>query len=219
MQLPRGTFREIQKNQKAGTVLEELERELFSGICSISCRDTVSTLVLRSGKCILAEYDTFKGDTALEHLLTALTDENIDTALSTLTETQIQLSLEFNTTSRITKIGQTRSISRKPRHAAGQVTQRPVVRKSGPTPAGTNAPSHPAPKNPVKVIPKSSKTAPAPFPKEDEIPPGGTPDDDKEIDLETLDSLNIEQMTDKIRDECKIMVKNLHMDHLMDQKD
>ena len=219
MQLPRGTFREIKKNKNAGAVLEELERGRFSGICSISCRDHVSTLVLKSGKCILAEYETFKGDTALEHLLHALTDENIDTALSTLNEAQIQLALEFNPASRIKKTGQTLSISRKPGNAAGHVTQRPVVKKTSQTPPETNAPSPAAPKNPVKETSKSSGAAPAPVPKEDEIQPGGTLDDDSEIDLETLDSLNIDQMTDKIRDECKTMVKDLHLDHLMDKKD
>ena len=96
MQLPRGTFREIQKNQKTGVLLEELERGRFSGICSISCRDGVSTLVLKSGKCILAEYKTFKGDAALESLIQAIADDDIDAALSTLDEAQIQLSLEFN---------------------------------------------------------------------------------------------------------------------------
>ncbi len=105
MQLPRGTFREIQKNQKTGDLLKELERGRFSGICSISCRDSISTLVLKSGTCILAEYNTFKGDAALEGLLQALTGEEIDAALSTLDEAQIQLSLEFNKSERITKTG------------------------------------------------------------------------------------------------------------------
>ncbi|MFY9982297.1 MAG: hypothetical protein WAK75_06995, partial [Methanoregula sp.] len=103
MQLPRGTFREIQKNQKAGDLLAELERSRFSGICSISCREGICTLVLKSGKCILAEYTTSKGDAALESLLMSNAGEAIDAALSTLDEAQIQLSLEFNKSEKVIK--------------------------------------------------------------------------------------------------------------------
>ena len=70
--------------------------------------------MLKSGTCILAEYNTFKGDAALEALLQALADDDIDAALSTLDEAQIQLSLEFNKSERITKTGRTSPAPQKP---------------------------------------------------------------------------------------------------------
>ena len=85
MQLPRGTFREIQKNQKTGDLLKERSGGVLRHL-QYSCRDSISTLVLKSGTCILAEYNTFKGDAALEGLLQTLACEDIDAALSTLDE-------------------------------------------------------------------------------------------------------------------------------------
>ena len=110
MQLPRGTFREIRKNQKTEDLLKELEQGGFSGICSISYRDHISTLVLKSGRCILVESDTFKGDAALEHLLYSISDGDIDAALSTLNEAQIQLSLEFNPAEQIKNTSSTTGV-------------------------------------------------------------------------------------------------------------
>jgi hypothetical protein len=235
MQLPRGTFREIKKNQKTGDVLTELEQGRFSGICSISCQDGVSTLVLKSGKCILAEYETFKGDAALERLLHALADEDIDAALSTLDEAQIQISLEFNKAERIIKTRRTSPASQKPVNQPVHLAQRAITKKPGQTP-GTNLsppqetlstlvaqPQKMTPrsladsKNPVNGTPASIRTATAPVQKEPEIPASDNVQTDLESDFDTIDSMNLNQVTDKIREECKTMVKNLHLDHLMDR--
>ena len=235
MQLPRGTFREIQKHQKTGDVLEELARGRFSGICSISCREGISTLVLKSGKCILAEYNTFKGDAALEELVNDIATEDIDAALSTLNEAQIQLSLEFNKAERIIKTGLTSPAARKTVNPPVHPAHRPIVKKTGPIP-GTN-PSFPrekvsplaaqsqkimprplaGPKNPINGPPASIRAATASVPKEPEIPANDTAQTNFESDIDTFDSMNLDQMTDKIKDDCKTMVKNLHLDHLMDR--
>lgn len=235
MQLPRGTFREIQKNQKTGDVLEELARGRFSGICSISCRDGVSTLVLKSGKCILAEYNSFKGDAALDGLINALAEVDIDAALSTLNEAQIQLSLEFNKAERIMKGSLTTPSPQKPVTLPVHPAHRAIVKKTGPA-LGTN-PSFPrekvspltaqpkktiprplaGPKNPVSGPPVSIRAATALVPNEPVIPTKDAPQTVFESDIDTFDSMNLDQMTDKIRDDCKTMVKNLHLDHLMDR--
>ena len=326
MQLPRGTFREIKKNQKTGDVLTELEQGRFSGICSISCQDGVSTLVLKSGKCILAEYETFKGDAALERLLHALADEDIDAALSTMDEAQIQISLEFNKAERIIKTRRTSPASQKPVNQPVHLAQRTITKKPGQTqetnlsppqetlsslaaqpqkmtprpladsknpingppasirtatapvqkepeiPASDNVqtdstlpaslkpvnqPVHPAhrtitkktgqtqetnlsppqetlstlvaqpqkmtprplvdSKNPVNGPPASIRTATAPVQKEPEIPASDNVQTDLDSDFDTIDSMNLNKVTDKIREECKTMVKNLHLDHLMDR--
>jgi len=235
MQLPRGTFREIKKNQKTGEVIHELERGRFSGICSISCRDGVSTLVLKSGRCILAEYNTFKGDAALEGLLHAHAEEDIDAALSTLDETQLQLSLDYNKAEQIVKTGRTSPASQKPMNLPVHPTHHAMEKKTGPTPGTNLSPRHKnvsplaaqpqtmtpppfaGPKIPVNRPKGSIKAASAPVPKEAEIPASDTAQTGLERDLDTIDSMNLEQVTDKIRDDCKTMVKHLHLDHLMDR--
>jgi hypothetical protein len=236
MQLPRGTFREIRKNQKTGDLLKELERGGFSGICSLSYRDDISTLVLKSGRCILVESDMFKGDAALEHLLHSIADEDIDAALSTLNEAQIQLSLEFNPAEQIKNTGRTIPVSQKPLHQPPVPPARqPVVNKTGPAPT-TNLfppreerstfvtrPPEKTPrlqtgtKNPASEPLVAIRLTTAPVPEEREIPVHATEPADFESDLDMLDSMNLDRMTDKIRDDCKKMVKQFHLDHLMDR--
>jgi len=241
MQLPRGTFREIQKNKNTHDILSELERGRFSGICSISNRESVCTLVLKSGKCILAEFGSSKGDAAFESLLKAFTGESVDAALSTLDEPQIQLSLEFNKPERILKSAHIQRPSEKisvnppAKHAAPHTP----VKKPAPVPR-TNlspalsppneeiatlvarSPEHTAhhlagPKSPVTVPPASIRSANSPIHKHPEIPEKNLEKTDFENDLDILDSMNLDQVTDKIRDDCKTMVKNLRLDHLMEK--
>ncbi|MFZ1128770.1 hypothetical protein [Methanoregula sp.] len=236
MQLPRGTFREIRKNQKTEDLLKELEQGGFSGICSISYRDHISTLVLKSGRCILVESDTFKGDAALEHLLYSISDGDIDAALSTLNEAQIQLSLEFNPAEQIKNTSSTTPASQKPLcQPPVPPSHQPVVKKTGPAPKTnlffpgeerstlmTHSPERTprlqtGTKNPASELPGSIGSATAPVSGEREIPAPDTEPTDFESDLDMLDSMNLDRMTDKIRDDCKKMVKQFHLDHLMDR--
>lgn len=216
MQLPRGTFREIKKNQNTGDILESLEREQFTGICGLSFRDHISTLVLKAGKCILAEYETYKGDSALKQLLSALADKQIDIALSTLTETQVKLSLEFNREERIVHSQYSLSVSRdlldQPMITAPDTTRK----KTGPAKKIADT-SPPGLKIPVKKPTATGQTVTIPVQKEGEPGPGDSAQLESESELDALDGINLDQMTDKIRDECKTMVKNLQMDHLIEK--
>ncbi len=72
------------------------------------------------------------------------------------------------------------------------------------------------PKNPTNGPPASIRAA-APVPKEREIPARDALQNGSENAFDTFDSMNLDQVTDKIRDDCKTMVKNLHLDHLMDR--
>ncbi|MFY9749186.1 MAG: hypothetical protein WAJ89_01010, partial [Methanoregula sp.] len=65
--------------------------------------------------------------------------------------------------------------------------------------------------------PPSFRADKRPGPKEPEAPVKETGKTDFENDLDTLNSMNLDQVTDKIRDECKTMVKHLRLDHLMDK--
>ena len=235
MQLPRGTFREIKKNQKTGEVLEELERGRFSGICSISCRDEVSTLVLKSGKCILAEYSTFKGDDALENLVYTLADDEIDAALSSLDDAQIQLSLEFNKAERIIRTGHAAPATQKPSAPPVPQVHRTVVKKTGPDHTSPmNSPKEkPAvltrhlqekvrqplvgPKNPLTGPPASIRTPPSRPGNKETKEEHSSPRTETESDLDTFDTMDLEEVTGKFKDECKTMVKNLHLEHLMER--
>jgi hypothetical protein len=38
-----------------------------------------------------------------------------------------------------------------------------------------------------------------------------------ENDLDTFDTMDFENVTDKIRTDCKTMIKQLHLDHLMER--
>ena len=104
MQLPRGTFREIKKKTKFGGLFEELQQTRFSGICTISFGKVNGIIVFKSGKRILAEYENFIGDSAWDELQ-KIVEENVDVALSTLDAAQIDLSLEFNKSCRILRVG------------------------------------------------------------------------------------------------------------------
>jgi hypothetical protein len=108
MQLPRGTFREIKKKTKFGGLLEELQQTRFTGICTISFGKANGIIVFKSGKRILAEFQTFAGDAAWDELQ-KIVEETVDTALSNFDEAQVQLSLEFNKPCRIVKAGKAES--------------------------------------------------------------------------------------------------------------
>ena len=237
MQLPRGTFREIQKNQKAREILMELERSRFSGICSISCPDGICTLVFNTGKCILAEYNSARGDAALESLLAGGAGEDVDAALSTMDETQIRLSLEFNKTEKVVRGPRPQEKATPPPAQPVPPAPRILAKKAGPAPvAGTTPPgsevtrlvTRSAEKTPRQHLTRPMNTVTVPpsslraekITVEKEIIPHAKENGQQgafENDLDMLDTMNLDQMKSKIRDECKTMVKHLRLDHLMDK--
>jgi hypothetical protein len=95
MQLPRGTFLNIKRHTKVGALLGELHEVKYTGICTISFKTENCSVVFKSGKCILAQFQEMVGEAAWDQLQKILA-EYVDAALSTLDEAQIQLSLEFN---------------------------------------------------------------------------------------------------------------------------
>ncbi|NMB77945.1 MAG: hypothetical protein GYA23_02480 [Methanomicrobiales archaeon] len=248
MQLPRGTFREIRKGETIENLIGELERLKFSGICSISSSAGTGTLVYKSGKCILVKFLGKSGDSGCAELQKNRTCE-VDAALSTLDDAQIQLSLEFNKACRLVK-------AVKPLDSAPAAPAPEPVRKVPPPPAAPAAP--PAPSAPLKAPPKPAAasslfhrpaapqpsaqpeqrpekpvTAPqrpampappaAPQPRAAQ-PPADTESDagsqhgssfDKDID--TFDTMDLDNVTDKIRNDCKTMIKQLHLEHLMER--
>jgi hypothetical protein len=248
MQLPRGTFREIKKGQRLEDLLEELGRSRFSGICSISFDDIISTLVMKSGKCILATYAHMTGDAAYDEVGT-IPDQEVDAALSTLDEAQIQLALEFNKAARIIKSAKTVSAHQKPAEPAAPIIHQTVEMVHAPAHgARVHTPAHATPGTIPRPVVNSSIPAAAPaavqpdepisarhragsahepvlaIPKESKKP-NANGEEDKiqpetssfEKDIDTFDTMDISNVTDKIRKDCKTMVKQLNLDHLMER--
>ena len=104
MQLPRGTFQYIKKDIRFGGIIEDLQLMKFSGICSISSGSGQGSLVFKSGKRILAEFRNIVGDAAWDEFQ-KISGEKVDASVSTMDDTQIELSLEFNKSCRIGKAG------------------------------------------------------------------------------------------------------------------
>jgi hypothetical protein len=272
MQLPRGTFLEIKKAELISSILDELERKKFSGICSIPSDPLSGTLVFKSGKCILAKILRKSGDGAWEELL-KMSGREVDAALSSLDEAQIQLALEFNKPCRIIKAGRAppadavhtepagkpiapsrtaapvkpAAVPQKPAPAASaplrpssSFTAPPATAASSqpvtpPSPARTARPPQPtvtvkpaaeppaqpltaqkpaAPSYGTPQIPVHHKPGPQ-KPAEPEEPPQESSSFEKDID--TFDTLDLDNVTDKIRNDCKTMIKQLQLEHLMER--
>ena len=201
MQLPRGTFRSIKKDQNVSDLLLELETLQFSGSCTMSWGKGTSVIVLNRGRVILAEHLTFRGDDALNEIR-IFRKENLAVELSDLNPIQLNLATEFNKQYIIRD--QQRS----------NVTFGKAV---SPAPAEMNGP--PQPVVPARYPPeKRSRSLDKDLPENDWL------DDLKESDLNgvakrdlaSLERMDLESMTEKIRKTCKSTVQRLDLGHLMD---
>jgi len=255
MQLPRGTFREIRKNVTIESLLADIEQERFSGVSTISSETIAGTLVFKTGKCILVKFQNKSGDRGWDELR-KVSSEEVDVALSTLDDAQIQLSLEFNKSGRLTRgTAPTQTIPQKtviPVHktrAAQPVEKKPAapikpvpprVPPASPvrppfSPAATvvtpeqrtvvlqNRPPHP----PTGVKPPTPVPQPPPvLVHRREVPPQSAPEPEPaepeeatsfDEDIDTFDTMDLENVTDKLRTDCKSMIKDLNLDHLLDR--
>jgi len=97
-------------------------------------------------------------------------------------------------------------------------------------PAPPAAPQAPAPSLPPRLPPFSKAGTPIPpspltqvhrqegGEKKDEGEPSEKLHDTSfETDLDTFDTMDFDNVTDKIRSDCKTMIKQLHLDHLMER--
>jgi len=251
MQLPRGTFREIKKGETIEDLLAELEQSRFSGVCSISSEAGSGTLVYKNGKCILVKFLGKSGDAGCTELQKNRNHE-VDAALSSLDEAQIQLSLEFNKTCRLLKVAKPLDAPQKPAPPPHEPGKKPAppVHAAAPAPAVKAPPLKPAaslfhrpapPVQPPKAPePQPRQTGPGSQRPAMPAPPGairppaphagvqnGAPAEDIEgspgqessfeKDIDTFDTMDLDNVTDKIRNDCKTMIKQLHLEHLMER--
>jgi len=223
MQLPRGTFHSMKKGLELGTILEDLKKEHFSGTCSLVCGNQSFGLVYQDGLIMLASGESACGDAAMEFIETQR-DLIADALLSTLTPAQLKLTLEFNAECRV----QPRSPSAKiapPPSPGGQVS--PRAREPLPTPTKPGSIQDNVKKIPeIRVsVPKTpaATTPPVPAKKNDArsldiFAPDGDESTMVDRDLQALDAMDLDTMSQKIRINCKQMIEKLHLEHLIDDQ-
>jgi len=253
MQLPRGTFREIRKYVTIERILADIEQAKFSGIANISDDTITGTLVFKAGKCILVKFLNKPGDSGWDELRRSSALE-VDVALSSLDEAQIQLALEFNKSRRlvktITALSSTpiqRQTGRGPEPQKLPVNRKIIVpQKPHPAPSpGLHIQRAPIPMQapPVSEPRPGPAQSPPPYPAMNLRPPapsphaplmqGSRPQDIKppeedalsgeagstsfDDDVDTFDSMDLDNVTDKIRTDCQTMIKQLHLEHLMER--
>ncbi|HVP95013.1 MAG TPA: hypothetical protein VMS89_07575 [Methanoregulaceae archaeon] len=206
MQLPRGSFHAIKRGIVLHSLLDEMERSEFSGYCTISY-DTVNfTLVLHSGTYILAEYGKTEGDAAWLKIRDLLT-KKVDAALTALSDPQLRLCIEFNSKAELLEP------VRRPRHH--EVKPAHLQVRSGAL-ANQEPRRAKIPEKPVSTREKQVNEVV----KSQEITRNKNPGENDEVemidrDLGSLDDMNIDEMTKKIRESCMVTVEKLHLDHLI----
>lgn len=226
MQLPRGTFLEIRKNISIESIIAEMEQKRFTGTGNIFSGPVTATFVFREGTCILIKFRGKGGDTGWAEMQTAL-GEVVDVILASLDETQLKLSIEFNPTCKIVKTGTIgASHPGKARKIPGVQSaafpaapvQRPKTTIPAPAaPAFRNKiPSSATPsatvvhrREPVNAVPEARTE-----PESAAVPPV---EDDLESNIDALDSMDLDHVTTRIRSDCKNLIKQLQMDHLMER--
>jgi len=247
MQLPRGTFREIKKNVPIESLLHALNGEKFSGIASISSQDQTGTLVFKAGKCILVKVQKSCGDDGWDEIekaeskevdavLSLLDDAQINLALEFNKTCRI---LKSRMHPPIKDPPQPASLKSHdpsgftydekpavPPKSAGKNVSPP--RAPFPQTPGTQVPAHTPPIRSfpfTKTAAPVSPSSPPPVLRHEKKERDGTGDpgekgDDPlsfENDFDTFDTMDFENVTEKIRSDCKTMIKQLHLDHLMER--
>ncbi|HEX3001384.1 MAG TPA: hypothetical protein VHN82_03285 [Methanoregula sp.] len=228
MQLPRGTFREIRKKVVLQDLLTEFEDTRFTGTCGIVAGPATGSFVFRNGAVILAKFHGQAGDAAIREMQLTARDA-VDVIISTLDETQVRLSLEFNPGC---------IVLTEPAPAAGRSQS---AQGTGPArtvppgrPAAPVSPASPRPGRRVLItgrVPVTNRedrpqedASPAPVLRVQEKPvqephapdTAGKPED-LENDIDALDSMDLDLVTSRIRGECRTLVKHLDLDHLLER--
>ena len=193
MKLPRGTFHSIKKGILFRSLLDEIEKTRFTGYCTITSGIETCTLVLNSGIYIIADYGKLEGEHAWQKMQKML-DMNVDAGLTTLNPAQLELAREFN-----------------PHAALPSFVRRAPARQ-----VRTGVPN---PGIGKKEGISGDQVSEVRF--EQQVTENGPVEDGTSIgrDLEALDNMDIDEMTKKIRESCKVTIEHLDLDHLIDNRE
>jgi hypothetical protein len=224
MKLPRGTFHSIKKGILFRSLLEEMEKTRFTGYCTISFGLEACSLILNSGIYILADYDKLEGEHAWQKMQKLL-EMKVDASLTTLNNAQLELAREFNphatlpsfvrkSPTRQVRTGTTSPGAKRKDESSGNLLPGgyPEQQKKQVPNTGLHTPTteqHPAPQISIPG------TAQSPG----EQQSSGTEEGGSNIerDLEALDNMDIDEMTKKIRENCKITIEHMDLDHLIEK--
>lgn len=210
MQLPRGTFRDIKRESGLHSLISHMEEVSLSGYCKIISDETPILLVFRNGTIILAECGALKGPAALEQI-SYLGDRMVDVVLHDLNDTQLGLALEFNPSCTFPEGGPARGRGTKPLSMPREGTIDPQSRQPeiGRTAsAERGARPHPG----VPAAPEKTMLTPPAYKR-------GTEEEVSLLmrELDSLDRLDIESMTEKFRANCRLMIEKLDLEYLLEQ--
>jgi hypothetical protein len=201
MQLPRGTFRELKRGSGLHSLIREMEEACLSGYCKIISGETPLLLVFSKGKIILAEYGTLTAHAAMDEISRS-GGQPVDAVLHDLSDAQIQLALEFNPSARV-----------------GRGAERPEgMRSAAPAPRHVPAHSHTGSSPADYGRMSSRKTEPGGL--SGHVFTSETADDETSLlmrDLDALDALDIQTMTEKFRANCRQMIEKLELEHLLEK--
>jgi hypothetical protein len=201
MQIPRGTFRELRRGSGLHSLIREMEEACLSGYCKIVSGETPILLVFSTGEIILAEYGTLSARAAMDEISRA-GGQPVDAVLHDLSDAQIQLALEFNPSAR--------------------------VNRGREGPAGMRSPA-PAPRHDLAPLRTGHSLEDSGRRSSRKTEPGGlsgsglrsgTADDETSLlmrDLDALDALDIQTMTEKFRANCRQMIEKLELEHLLEK--
>ena len=225
MQLPRGKYRAIKKGVQLGETLDEMTKTRFSGICLFSSDTVNGTVVFRNGIVVLAKVQNQYGEPGWAE--TGLFwDHRIDAVLSDLDNAQMQLALEFN------KKAYVRDGSH--HHAVPPQKAESLFLQPEPVKRAADTQHKPKEKDFIKITPVSPPAAVQPSdvgkkPAAEATLGSVKPayQDPKELqeterspaekEFDTFDSMDLDDVTQKIRKDCKIILKQLQLDHLTEK--
>lgn len=196
---------------------DELKKDQFTGYCTISRDKSEIVMVFRKGALLLARYDAMEGDAAWDRI-GSLGNDTVDAVLSNLSDMQVELALEFNSNARIKRSPSREHRTpappaRKVRVAEPDISRERVV----PVQNERRRPEEIPPPPPIRekeTLEKSTSSKPE---QSASVPPG---EDYSGLykELDALDSMDIESMTQKIRNNCMVMIEKLNLEHLIETK-
>jgi len=200
MQLPRGTFRGLKRGSDLHSLIREMETACLSGYCKIMSGETSILLVFSNGRIILAEYGTLTARAAMDELSRA-GGQPVDAVLHDLSDAQLKLALEFNPSARVDR------------------GMQPVGVHSSAPPPGHDIPLHHRGSSPADPRSRSSGGGRGGGFSGHGFPSPSTDDEAALLmrDLDALDALDIEIMTEKFRSNCRQMIEKLELEHLLEK--
>jgi len=228
MKLPRGTFHSIKKGILFRSLLDEIEKTRLTGYCTISYGIETCTLVLNSGIYILADYDKLEGDPAWQKMQKLL-DMKVDAGITTLDTIQLQLAREFNPHATLPSF-----VRKSPTRQVRTGIPNLGIRRKDDIPGNAAPDARLEHQNNQGLHPEPEKVLADKQPAKQVSSPGTVQSPDKQQasenvqeeegscigrDLEALDNMDIDEMTKRIRENCKVTIENLDLDHLIEKKE